>query len=333
MLFNRYRKVCRPLERQIQTSLALKLCGTGMFLSAVVSVPALILWGIQTYVHNIGDVNVTVSICEKSGTYADASYPFIYVVCVYIFPIGFMMVAVSIWNILIARKLFCGVLEIRCNTSWSQGNDDRFIRNESGCSDISRPSLSFGNLRGMFRLKSALFRSAKNQPYSVTANSNISISSCEMKEIPKEEKFYITTDFGEEEATVSNTEQNCNYNDPFVTRISNNSYEGSASVGGVITVEKRSDGTLFRRKRKTLIMLILTSVFIVTITVYIVLITLIAMNHGILQTISNHEKVVFFFFLRIYFINCVINPILYGLLDPRFRRGLKRLFCSCRTCL
>ncbi|XP_045161903.2 uncharacterized protein LOC123526720 [Mercenaria mercenaria] len=76
------------------------------------------------------------------------------------------------------------------------------------------------------------------------------------------------------------------------------------------------------RKRKTIIMLVLTSVFVVTMVVYVILISLVAQPPSILNEMSNSTKVVFFFFLRLYFINCVVNPILYGFMDLRFRSGL-----------
>ncbi|KAK3611668.1 hypothetical protein CHS0354_012040, partial [Potamilus streckersoni] len=83
-----------------------------------------------------------------------------------------------------------------------------------------------------------------------------------------------------------------------------------------------------RVRKKTIIMLILTSVFVVTTILYVILLSLIANEGTFLQNLSNNQKVFFFFFLRLYFVNSVINPILYGMLDPRFRQGLKSLVCS-----
>ena len=79
-------------------------------------------------------------------------------------------------------------------------------------------------------------------------------------------------------------------------------------------------------KRKTVIMLVLTSVFAVTMTAYVVLVGMVAARNNILQELDNTGKVVYFFFLRLYFINTNINPILYGFMDPRFRAGLLVLF-------
>ena len=83
---------------------------------------------------------------------------------------------------------------------------------------------------------------------------------------------------------------------------------------------------LRRLRRKTLIMFILTAVFIFTTVLYLTLLNLIA--NDVLQTLSKTQKSVYFFFFRLYFINHVINPFLYGMLDPQFRRVLKQTFMA-----
>ena len=78
-----------------------------------------------------------------------------------------------------------------------------------------------------------------------------------------------------------------------------------------------------RVRRKTLIMLILTTVFISTTILYLTLLNLIM--KGVLRSLSNTQKSIYFFFFRLYFINHVINPILFGILDLEFRTILKQV--------
>ena len=82
-------------------------------------------------------------------------------------------------------------------------------------------------------------------------------------------------------------------------------------------------------RRKTLIMFILTAAFIFTTVLYLTLLSFIA--KGVLESLTSAQKSVYFFFFRLYFINHVINPILYGILDPKFRRVLKQTFHSCKN--
>ncbi|XP_045161943.2 orexin receptor type 2-like [Mercenaria mercenaria] len=78
-------------------------------------------------------------------------------------------------------------------------------------------------------------------------------------------------------------------------------------------------------RRKTLIMFIVTLAFIVTAIAYLILVSIIASENDILQKLSDASKAVYFFFLRLYFINHVINPFIYGLLDHEFKETMQML--------
>lgn len=89
-----------------------------------------------------------------------------------------------------------------------------------------------------------------------------------------------------------------------------------------------------RIRRMTFIMLILTAIFIITACLYQGLLFFIAgTNEHLVDEMSSSSKAAYFFFLRLYFINHVINPIVYTSLDPHFRKVLKnlrkRLFTIC----
>lgn len=75
-------------------------------------------------------------------------------------------------------------------------------------------------------------------------------------------------------------------------------------------------------RRKTLIMFILTTVFVITTIMYLSLIAIMSDSAHFITTLSGTEWCLWMFFLRLYFVNSVLNPILYGFLDPRFRSAL-----------
>ena len=331
--YDRYRKICRPLDRQIRPSLARKFCVCGVILSTVVSVPALILWGIQQYPYIEGTDCIIVSICEKSGSYADDAYPFIYITCVYVLPVGIMIIAISVWNVRIGRKLYCkGHLTATANPSETRAR--AIIRNTSDSSDISRLSVHVGILKMLCFRSSIRMDSNERHNRQVRRNSTTSVTSFSLADVPRRDKFYITPDFGEDHFGMTNTDLSSIRDDGSVRP-----YLNSSCTAGSVSVMERlvpngsrvgGASTVVRRKRKTFIMLILTSVFIITLLVYIILVSLVAGKQGILRKLSNTEITVFFFFLRINFVNCVINPIVYGIMDPRFRAGMKVLLCSCK---
>jgi hypothetical protein len=77
-------------------------------------------------------------------------------------------------------------------------------------------------------------------------------------------------------------------------------------------------------RRKTRIMFILTLIFTITTVCYLTLLSLIA-NDDVLQEMSDTGRAFYFFFFRLYFINHVINPFVYTMLDPHFKREMKKL--------
>lgn len=91
-----------------------------------------------------------------------------------------------------------------------------------------------------------------------------------------------------------------------------------------------------RIRRMSIIMLILTLSFIVTASVYLGLLFFLAISdENMLDDMSNSHKAIMFFFMRLYFINHVINPIVYISMDPHFRKTIrKKLFriFSCKCC-
>lgn len=368
LAFDRHRKICKPLAWQIQPSLALKMCICSMLLSAIVASPITILWGKQTYVYEFEEMNLTVSICEKSSKYADDIYPLVYIGCVYILPVGIILIVVCSLNIFTARELFGNqslkisskssisslhtsettLSNIVTETDLETLSTDKSIAKQ--CSEVDKengqqfetstkstehPAVAVSNeeIKSSFSdccLESnAITEShpdtrtmvsiiAGGGPSSTATNATIiaesktdfhfditDISSQNVKNKVKKLK-------GEQTAPASKSKENESSD---FARI-------SSSAGR----QRDSSASDFRRKQKTVIMLVLTSVFVFTMLLYVILISFVAGTEGILKTLSNSQKVVFFFFWRLYFINTVINPLLYGFLDPRFRAGLLSLF-------
>ena len=78
-----------------------------------------------------------------------------------------------------------------------------------------------------------------------------------------------------------------------------------------------------RMRTKTLIMLIVTIVFFVTTMTYFGILSFVASKDKVFVLEVEDKTDVLFLFWRLYFINHVINPVLYGFMDPRFRQALK----------
>ena len=383
LAFDRYRKICRPLGWQIHPSFALKLCVCGISLAILVALPITILWGKQDYQYTVNGITFNVSICEKSTQYAEGQYPFIYIVCVYILPIGLMMLVISVCNVLIARKLFCKMFNqglraadlcstVRRNVSATvtfnaDETSTSIRRNTSETSNLSEVNTISSGLNRTLTYSSSLVSTEKITVKESSRSlkrrrSFVSLSAVSLKETALSRSNSVTVDldhcsesskdkkFSKHQTMPSHSGEQCGSSSkwscsPVKSKNGERHLKASASLPALSTISRsdvrdtaslerdaRPDRGSVNHKTKTLIMLVLTSVFIVTMTLYVILLTMVAMTDNILKKICNTEKVVFFFFWRIYFINCIVNPILYGLMDPRFRAGLKRIFRSCRLC-
>ncbi|XP_060581917.1 cholecystokinin receptor type A-like [Ruditapes philippinarum] len=266
LAIDRYRKVCHPCAWQIPFHVAFKLCVCCLVISAIVSTPLLLFWGTQTYLYDFKGENVTVSVCEKSGDYAETMYPLLFITGAFLVPISIMIVVLMTLNFTIACRLFGGSIRTEKPTISEKQSSKRTIQMQELSTDILSTDEEFTD-----DLKGDPEKSAKV-------------------------------------STIKTPSEQKNRNSPRKRR------RRRPEIGG---------SSKFQRKHKTMIMLILTSIFAVTMATYIIFISFVAKPNGILKEMSDSTKPVFFFFWRLYFVNSVVNPILYGFMDPGFRSGFK----------
>ncbi|KAL4232140.1 hypothetical protein ACF0H5_009715 [Mactra antiquata] len=282
-------------------------------MAALVAAPVVVLWGKQTYVLEEDSINITVSICEKSEEYANGIYPFLYICLVYIVPIGVMVIVVSCLNIMTARSLFgdktLAIFNKNSKSSSSVSTISTTIESEteipvtSQCRDFNQTSFDVNpTTQDISRSNNGVNLSkGDNQPKNMDSKRG-SVDTTLSKILHGLHKISLALDGNK----------------------TNDEVVDNKSVHSLKYLPSKL-GKDIRKKRKTVIMLILTSFFLITTSLYVILVTFVAEKDGILKKSSNSEKVVFFFFWRLYFINTIVNPILYGLLDPRFRSGLRTL--------
>ncbi|KAI8776534.1 octopamine receptor [Biomphalaria glabrata] len=105
---------------------------------------------------------------------------------------------------------------------------------------------------------------------------------------------------------------------------------GEASSAGLD--KKRSRPSRKRRRAKNQTTMVAFSVTIVFIISYLPHLTLmiskLVIFVGFDETVENEGFILYNLFLRTYFINSMCNPIIYGILNSRFRLEIRRLFRS-----
>lgn len=312
LTYDRCRKLSMPLQRHMRQSVAFRLCMGGICLSLFVAAPVLILWGRQTHVLNVDGLKMNVTICEKSEIYEKEIYPFIYIVCVYTFPIGIMTTTMCVLNLVVARSLFC-------NSSMNVGRSDRIVTYQNS---TQRPQTT-----NVSRAKPIDTKKSRD----ITLNKRYCMKNLELLSDVIVDSTYKWTKRNTPLVLLPlNRLSHSEDNKPvFGAANKTNRARGRCSVSVSMSKDKivssiiRHDNKVNQMRRKTILMLILTSVFVITLSIYMVLISLIARKDTEIWKLSNTEKVTYLFFLRLYFINSVVNPLLYGLADPRFRQALK----------
>jgi hypothetical protein len=288
---DRYRRVCTPFGWLIRPKIAIVLCGVIYLASFIIALPVPFLWGIHTAKYEYKNKTVIVTVCEKDEKYIKTDYPLKYPITVDCF-ISICPFLMFVFYTFVARKLVAGKRSIGRKSKCKVFATFSSTQTTGASSDV--------NIKNDIELSSR--QETSDAGYSSGGDNK-----------PKKAKFnYILSDGGlttdEEEESTSHVAA--------ITMPGIGSKAVHESLNGTKYRRKRSVGLQVRRKTK--IMVILTVTFIVTTSLYLTLLSLITKN--ILQDMSAGWKAVYFFFFRLCFINHVRNPILYGFLDPHFKK-------------
>ena len=335
LAYDRNRKICSPLSRQVPTYVARKLCVACLILSFLLSFPIAIFWGKQSYKFTNANHTIEVSICEKSDKYANCDIPFIYIISALVIPMSLVMVVTAGFNVCTGKKLLIKLDDcVPCtnvtnnpaapsiNPETSCQTSSVKDKGQSGHSQIHLPASLYTIRRFSFPTGRNTWRNKhvqRNHSQHTEVNGNVKgveqYPVCERTESGSSQFIHQ----GVCACTCSKASRRPHYSDADVS-ISTSRPCFREWQEHYLRQRARS------RRRKTVIMLLLSTVFTITTSLYLALISNIANPMGLLRRLSNAEKVIFFLFLRMYFINTLINPFIYGCMDNRFRKGLKKLF-------
>ena len=297
---DRYRKICRPLEWQIKPKLALGLCFVQLVFAFMLALPVAFLWGTHSYIEEHNGTKIKVTVCEKDADFKCTNYPVIYVTTVEVITTIAMFIMLVLY-VFICRK----ILKTRVPTVGGSANSATRcmpkVENEA--------TLSGGVTS---EDENAASNNAEPVPDITTSDSQTDNERGDKGE-------------NKENVTFEPLPQNNNtVKSGFLTSM----------VNRISKIRRPGRRHNTRVRRKTLIMVILTAVFIFTTILYMTLLNLIAKD--VLQSLTSAQKSAYFFFFRLYFINHVINPCLYGIYDPHFRRIVKetwkKMIGICTSC-
>lgn len=293
---DRYRKVCTPFGRQIKPLTAKLLCFLIYFLAFILALPVAILWGTNVHWKIYEGRRIQVTVCEKDKYFVNSKYPVLYVISVQTIVVT-CLICMLVLYIFVARKL----ISCKSNKHSSQVSVMAFSLT-NGTIATSRGDQGDQIEQEELSVHEFPTSSESPRPCPHLETRNKAVQTC-----PNQET----------EMQISVKTSNVKPGESMVPRRLRQNFVTSP-------VRQRSADAA-RVRRKTLIMFILTVVFILTTTLYLTLLANIARSDDVLQEMSDSGKVAYFFFFRLVFINHVINPFIYGFLDSQFINGIREL--------
>lgn len=320
---DRYRKVCRPFGWQIKPKLAILICLVIYIISAILASPVPFLWGISYQNKLYKGVNVTTTICEKDGKYKETKRPIQYSITMEVV-LSVIVVIIFVLYVLVARTLLRKKRNRRLSGKFSDvttsssnpvGSSSNVIKMNavSGISEHSSSIYKKGKTEGISQSRghkqfSTEAMSSKTEKASSSLNiwQTVPPAKYTDSDIPTDESRGPTSDDETDGARRR-------FRRPSEHRIQTRS------------LRSRKKTVKTRVRRKTLIMFLLTLIFMITTVLYLTLLSFIARSDDVLRSMSHSWRAIYFLFFRLYFINHVINPIVYGLLDPHFRMILRKM--------
>ncbi|XP_053407264.1 cholecystokinin receptor type A-like [Mercenaria mercenaria] len=293
---DRYRKVCQPLKKQIWPKLAIKILIGIFILSLVLSSPAPIMCGVTEHLKvNLYNANVTVFVCAAEKKYHGSTFRYIY-------KFGLSTVLVIIAVALIVMYVMIMKTVVRHWSKRGSGESVRFETNRSRLQSIDKLDVA-GN-EGFLNVKveahvNALLKVSLNGPNKNNKRDD------EAKRLRSSSRSSLNSYLTRGRFTLKRSSSDTS----FCTSVTQR-HSSSAAMG--------------RLPYKTLIWFILTLVFVITFIIYAGLSFMTTREHELSQTNLFWFQV----FFRIYFINNIINPIIYVWLDKRFKKSCKNVITT-----
>lgn len=302
---DRYKKICFPFGSQMSEKRALLACVISLGIALALSWPAPLLYGYSTVSNGTisGYFNIKVNIsgvqCFTEDrfmkTKSQASYN---IVLVSIVIIGTTIL--SVLYTLIGRQIHNQTKKFKSFQTNKINNDDVTYDNFDSA-DSGKTTLSVISMKG---IKSEItIVSSGNTKSKVVSHSKLQNSE-NAKNKKDETKFpQISSD-----KTTNYNKDNTNH---------------SSCVENYKDFEKRRQK---QSQRITLILFIITAVFVLSFIPHLSLKTVAFLHKDYLVNLSHSQLVAYNLFVWSFFINNIANPIIYGFCEPNFRREFKKLY-------
>lgn len=290
---DRYRKVCRHFGWQISQKVALRMCLGSALLSIVFSLISPIIYDIQIKQH--GNYQINVSVCTVTDEWRKTALPLVNNIS-----FGFLFL-----------MALCGLIVMN---SLIAIHVQRHMNRKSNSSDKTR-TMEPLDVNELATIKKD--NQTVQDEYKENENDNC--------------KWYIDTSDDDYDSNITG-----NTNIDMCASEMSRPKQCSPSSHSVSTVEGRGNIKRkvisknvreIKKRRTAFIMFLVYLAFIVSYLPVICILLIRTADKTFVPSLSDGERVVYKLFLMSCYINCAINPVIYGLWDNTFRKHAKKLIC------
>ena len=312
---DRYRKICIPFEKQLSAAGTKMTCWVTALIAAVLAIPIIFIYGSADVDTRIP--NVTGKECYVSNDLMDTGLPLIYDV------FNILVFTISVF-ILTGLYIKVGIV-VWERRSFHDSTRDGSKRSNSGTSTPDTIVSSMHTLNDDTRIGTSA-----SVHYNKANHENTSVQL-----------------FNSKSAICKTLSANSANNSPKITRKERDLHkkrlkrlmsELSTVSGDESTLERGSGNSKFKSKkhirtiRITTMLFIITVIFVISFLPYLIISILNGMDDHFWNDMSTGELVIINLLMRTYFINNMVNPIVYWFLDKKFKQEVYRFFRDIRKC-
>ncbi|KAH3789006.1 hypothetical protein DPMN_167173 [Dreissena polymorpha] len=307
--FDRYRKMCAPHSWQIRPFHACRICVIIVVFAAVLSTPVPVLWGLHTF--NV--TNVSVTVCEKDERFVKTGIHQNYISAISVIILSSAIVSILLYVTLyfrVHRTVFEQKEGLKSVITSSTN-----VPNESiETNDNILPDANTLIMKRKSDDTKANVETSEDCSSHVSDDNHVNIHKTNQ---PKKSAESVQHKNVPSISTRHKLELGPNANEENICDIMKNT--------SLKVKSKRKFHKQVRLRRTTKVTLTLSIIFSLTLFLYAGLHMFLGKDEHKLHKMSDSNIGLFFFGLRFVFINHVINPFVYWMLDREFRTILKQI--------
>ncbi|WAR18052.1 OPSD-like protein [Mya arenaria] len=326
----RHRRICNPFSPEMSTRKIKIMCAVASILGCIVALPAIFVYGgtvVETGVNNINGTE-----CFIDPRMKDSSFPKAYFALQLLLSVS-CMVVMGIFYFRIGRTIMAHHKFIRENTYNARGplsgTDQKRKTKESFAEPDSDIELVNDTNRDTDKQNGATNGNAPNSRENSPAR--YSLDNFDSKKDPYGELLRKVVKDNSRSNSPKSDQQTPESGES--TPQSQRKNRGNNRLATPRRESITNRGPSLRTKQVTLMLFIITVVFVLSFIPHLILMVTISFKSDFLMDMSPIGVAVYNIFLRSFVINNMANPIIYGFCDKKFRSECSAVclsfFCWC----